>query len=365
MVLDYIPLGYDKIDEFFKNTGYADRVSQEEIILDLIDNRFCRYVYKNGKNNGLICGVKSKTLIKDNCCNQHIKDMFPNLYKEQKQNKKKYYIKKNKNDINYCNYKSLRRESCGRKVKKAGDLCYAHKPKYILEVNKICFLFLEIVVSIYIIYMLFIYISIINICKNSKKMIFFGSLKIEINKKSNYYYPFYSNINNINVNINKEGTKKEIYLSTLSFPKYMNNLKNNTKCIKFGSLIFKDKDKYDLIKKRILFKIKILIYFKKIIYIKKNNNNLLLVSNTFYNIVDEPYEYDIENKSNQLNSQTSRTTSYLFLNNDIENINYMKKLHFSINSLIIDFRKKHEPLPDNVKHTINNILNLFEKLNMN
>jgi hypothetical protein len=85
-----------------------------------------------------------------------------------------------------------------------------------------------------------------------------------------------------------------------------------------------------------------------------------LNSNSFYNIVDEPYEYYIENKCNQLNSQTSRTTSYLFLNNNIENINYMKKLHFSINSLIIDFRKKYEPLPDNVKHTINIILNLFE-----
>lgn len=35
----------------------------------------------------------------------------------------------------------------------------------------------------------------------------------------------------------------------------------------------------------------------------------------------------------------------------------MKKLHFSINSLIIDFRKKYEPLHDNVKHTINMILN--------
>jgi hypothetical protein len=139
----------------------------------------------------------------------------------------------------------------------------------------------------------------------------------------------------------------------------MNNLKNNTKYIKFGSLVFQDKNKYDLIKKRILFKIKILIYFKKIINIK-DNNNLLLNSN---GIVDEPYEYSTENKYSQLNNQTSRTISYLFLNSNIENIKYMKKLHFSINSLIIDFRKKYEPLPDNVKHTINMILNLFEKFN--
>lgn len=360
MVLDYIPLGFDKVDEFFKDTGYTDRLSQEEILTDLVDNRFCTYLYKNV---GLICGVKSKTLIKDNCCKQHIKDLHPIFYKEQKKNMKKYYIKKNKNDIIYCNYKSLRRECCGRKVKKAGEICYAHRHKYLLEINKICFVFLEIVVFIIIIYMLFIYISIFNICKKTKKIICFGSLKIETNKKCNYHYPFLSNINNINVNINKKKikNKKDIYLSTLSFPKYINNLKNNSKCIKFGELVFQDKNKYDLIKKRILFKIKILIYFKKIIDIKNNNNKLMLDSHNFYNIVEEPYEYFTENKCNQLNSQTERTTSYLFLNNDIENIKYIKKLHFSIDSLIIDFRKKYEPLPDNVKHIMNMILNSFEK----
>lgn len=347
MVVDYIPLGFDKVDEFFKDTGYTDRLSQEEILMDLVDNRFCTYLYKNGKNAGFICGTKSNILTANNCCKKHIKDLFPNLYNSQKQNKKNYYIKENKNDINYCNYKSLRRECCGRKVKKTGDLCYAHKPKYILEVNKICFVFLESVVFIIIIYILFIYISIINICKKPKKIIYFGSLKIKTNKKCNYY-PFLSNINSINVNINKKKTNKEIYLSTLCFPKY-----NNTKYIKFGSLVFQNKNKYDLIKKRILFKIKILIYFKKIINIK-DNNNLLLNSN---GIVDEPYEYSTENKCSQLNNQTSSTISYLFLNSNIENIKYMKKLHFSINSLIIDFRKKYEPLHDNVKHTINMILN--------
>lgn len=78
MVLDYIPLGFDKVDEFFKDTGYTDRLSQEEILTDLVDNRFCTYLYKNV---GLICGVKSKTLIKDNCCKQHIKDLHPIFYK--------------------------------------------------------------------------------------------------------------------------------------------------------------------------------------------------------------------------------------------------------------------------------------------
>jgi hypothetical protein len=41
----------------------------------------------------------------------------------------------------------------------------------------------------------------------------------------------------------------------------------------------------------------------------------------------------------------------------------MKKLYFLIDSLITDFRKKYEPLPDDVKHTINIILNLFEDYN--
>lgn len=81
-------------------------------------------------------------------------------------------------------------------------------------------------------------------------------------------------------------------------------------------MVFQNKNKYDLIKKRILFKIKNLIYFKKIINIK-DNNNLLLNSN---GIVDEPYEYSTENKCSQLNNQTSSTISYLFLNSNIENI---------------------------------------------
>lgn len=94
MVVDYIPLGFDKVDEFFKDTGYTDRLSQEEILMDLVDNIFCTYLYKNGKNAGFICGTKSNILTANNCCKKHIKDLFPNLYNSQKQNKKNYYIKK-------------------------------------------------------------------------------------------------------------------------------------------------------------------------------------------------------------------------------------------------------------------------------
>jgi hypothetical protein len=188
MVLDYIPVGFDKLNEFFKDTEYSDdRLSQEEIVLDLIDNRFCRYLYRDGINSGLICDVKSKNSIKDNCCSQHLKDLFPNLYKERKEKQKKYYIKKlkNKENIYYCNSKSLRRDRCGRKVKNIGDFCYAHKHEYILKINRICFVFLELTFLIMIIiYIFFIFISIINICKKQEKIICFGSLKIQLDKKT-------------------------------------------------------------------------------------------------------------------------------------------------------------------------------------
>lgn len=64
MVLDYIPLSFDKVDEFFKDTGYENRLEQEEILMDLTDYRFCRYLFRDGKHAGFLCGRKSKIIIK-------------------------------------------------------------------------------------------------------------------------------------------------------------------------------------------------------------------------------------------------------------------------------------------------------------
>lgn len=56
MVLDYYPMDIDKTYEFiWDECGYNDNISVEEIISDLLDNRFCKYIYKIGKNNGQMC----------------------------------------------------------------------------------------------------------------------------------------------------------------------------------------------------------------------------------------------------------------------------------------------------------------------
>lgn len=42
MVLDYFPLGFNKIDKFFNDFGY-DKKKQLDIIANTMDDRFCTY----------------------------------------------------------------------------------------------------------------------------------------------------------------------------------------------------------------------------------------------------------------------------------------------------------------------------------
>lgn len=127
MVLDYFPLDYLKVNDFFNEAGYFDGTKEkDEKLFELFDARFCRYIDRNGK----LCGRKSRTIIADYCCKQHIKYMYKNIYDENKKdntNNKKYYTKK---EIIYkCSWINNRKKPCGRNVKNIGDLCKYHENK--------------------------------------------------------------------------------------------------------------------------------------------------------------------------------------------------------------------------------------------
>ena len=121
MVLDYYPFGINKIDDFFEIT--YNKENKLDKIKNGIDDRFCTYVIDD-KNDYLICGRKTRSLIVNNCCHEHLKYMHPDIYMDIK---KTYYVKKNKNNIYYCCSKSRRKERCGMRVKNNGDFCYKHK----------------------------------------------------------------------------------------------------------------------------------------------------------------------------------------------------------------------------------------------
>jgi hypothetical protein len=341
MAVDYIPLGFNKVDDFFKNTGYEDKIDQEEILLDLVDNRFCKYLYKHGKNAGLLCGRKSKVIIKDNCCKQHLKDLYPDFYKEYKEkNVKTYYIKKDKNNIYYCNSINIKNRQCNRKVKRLGELCYAHKHQ-IVKINEIILIFLELTIYIFIAYTIFILIS--YIFQNQKKQIIcFGSLKF------NTEIP---NEKIISSSTYRKNTRKKFMLSQpLTFEnKILDKLNeidsnNNNNHIKIGEIKINTSKKIN--KQIIILKIKTLIFFKNLYLNVKNKNN-----NIIYN---EPGEYFIENINYQRH-QTARTSSYLF-----DDINYINNMYISFNFFIKSFKNKYGPPPSDASYMINYILNLLK-----
>lgn len=140
MSLDYYPLGINKINNFFEEIGYTNKSKQLETVLNNIDDRFCKYKYENNT----ICFRKTRNPIAENCCIQHLKYLYPELYKDYKKKyQKNYYKKKDKKDINYCISRSRRNEVCHTKVKNSGDLCKKHihkKEKYFyfgnIEIDK-------------------------------------------------------------------------------------------------------------------------------------------------------------------------------------------------------------------------------------
>lgn len=119
MVLDYFPLDYKKFNKFLYEIGYFEKKGKEtekdSIIFDLLDIRFCKYIDKNGK----LCGRKSRKVIENNLCMQHIKkENYINI------NNKRIRRK----DIIYkCISNKKNGKKCNRNVKNPGDLCNYHK----------------------------------------------------------------------------------------------------------------------------------------------------------------------------------------------------------------------------------------------
>lgn len=127
MTIDYFPLDFNKVDKFFEEAGYFNNTKEKELkLFDLFNNKFCKYIDKNGK----ICGRKSRIVIKNHCCKQHLKILFPDLINtinNTNNNSKTYYIKKE--ILNKCSWINNRNKLCNRNVKNEGELCFYHKNK--------------------------------------------------------------------------------------------------------------------------------------------------------------------------------------------------------------------------------------------
>jgi hypothetical protein len=152
--------------------------------------------------------------------------------------------------------------------------------------------------------------------------------------------PIKNEYNNISF-IKKRAKRSFLSAPPLMFP---TNLKLNDKITFFGEIKINTT-------KRILFKLKSLIYFKKLYLDIKDKN----INN---NIYDEPIEYYSHNID--LSQQTRRTASYLF-----DDINYIKKLYTSFDFLVKSFTNKYGPPPNDAKNIINYIINLLKYPNFN
>jgi hypothetical protein len=117
MVLTYIPLNKEKAHNIFIELKYNDYK-----YLDTIDEHFCTYILKKGKYTGSICGRKSRNIIVNNRCSQHIN--YLNISNTENI-KKKYYV--SKEIKKYCKWKNKYNNPCKRIVKE--EYCCFHRNK--------------------------------------------------------------------------------------------------------------------------------------------------------------------------------------------------------------------------------------------
>jgi hypothetical protein len=133
MTIDYFPLDFRKIDKFFEeNNYYYNNKEKEEKLFELFDSRFCNYIGKDG----LICGRKSRIIIKENCCKQHLKKLekYNPKIKEIKENQKKRIRKK---DIIYkCISLNKNGKKCQRNVLGPNVKCNYHKSSKLTNYDK-------------------------------------------------------------------------------------------------------------------------------------------------------------------------------------------------------------------------------------
>jgi 5S rRNA maturation endonuclease (ribonuclease M5) len=109
MVISYVPLGISSVCKYLK-------INKKEYLTPYlykkfnyyIENKYCKYTFKKGKNKGYVCGKKCI----DGLCKTH---------------------ENNDIELNYCIGKSIRNQKCKRIVKGKNILCSYHKNNNIEE----------------------------------------------------------------------------------------------------------------------------------------------------------------------------------------------------------------------------------------
>lgn len=116
MVLDFIPCDVCSFSDLFNDYNKIlniPELNQEEMLFNLLDNRFCKYINKKGKYKGKLCMRKFSKH-----CNNNEKYCYEHRYQEKK-----------------CKY--IR---CNSKCKKTYDLCNKHfklKNKYKTSIEEL------------------------------------------------------------------------------------------------------------------------------------------------------------------------------------------------------------------------------------
>lgn len=249
---DYLPLNFNKTYDFiFDECGYSDNISTEEIITELLDDRFCRHIYKNGKNVGNMClsyTKNKKTYNGKPLCGRHF------IVETKKY--KKYKSK--------CLY-----ENC-KSYSKINGYCNKHKlpplPEPNYEENRFFF------DQIYIVkYKKPIYIN-INVFKFYKRFVFKKTINYKKTMESNITYFIKNNI------ILKVINKYNIYwlkIKSVFVFKFLYEKKKKVqkKEVSQNTPIFKNK-KY------------IEFYLYYIYYMLKNINDIEVLKNNLFVILN-------------------------------------------------------------------------------
>lgn len=245
MVLDYCPCDVNVFSDLFMEYNKIKNIpvsEQEEMFLNLLDNRFCKYILKKGKYKGK---MYLRKFSKYSDCKEIY--CFEHRYLEKK-----------------CNH-----ENCNLKCKKSYNLCNKHlklKNKYktsILNINEEYSIFSEngMILDIYSIKI----IDIKNIpCKNMEKKNF-KLIEYNIDRKLNE-----KNIQNINV---------DTFYYVKDIINIENNLCNKNKYINNNNKI----NTYDNIYEN---KYKLEFYLSNIYYILKKENSITFIKSFILEILN-------------------------------------------------------------------------------
>lgn len=118
MVKDYYPFDIEKTYEFIQDEcENRNNISTQEIIYDLLDDRFCKYIYINGKNKNKMClsyikNIKSNSNYKNFC--------FRHKYVAERTELRKKIKEQKIKTRTICKYKTC------RNIAKDCDLCKKH-----------------------------------------------------------------------------------------------------------------------------------------------------------------------------------------------------------------------------------------------